>query len=66
MASVKELSQILYEVWDPLGVKTWATARDKYDDWSPRKVAMLGARMSVDALPNGLDEMVTSMSLRPG
>ena len=55
----RRVDEVLYYVWDPVGVATSPAARDKYQGYLPKVFAMLQEGM--DALPIAayLDDVAT-------
>lgn len=65
MVSLKAVSKLLYDLWDPIDIKALVTSTDEYDDWAPPIVELLNSGSGVNEVSNALDGLLIGMRLKP-
>ncbi len=62
----QRISEVLFFLWDPIGVKWASCVRDEYDSYVPEIVALLSAGAEAKEIRQHLDDIVVySMGLVP-
>ncbi len=56
----KRVDEVLYYVWDPIGVSTCPAARDEYQRYLPEVFAMLQERLCAPSIEAYLNDVVTT------
>jgi hypothetical protein len=52
-----EVSAILWEVWDPLGLRAWANVPNEYDDYVPEILTLLNRGASEAEVASELNKI---------
>ena len=63
--TVKEVSEVLYKLWDPININPLVTATVEYDDWSPEILEILKRGASAAEIADALDFIATEIGITP-
>lgn len=61
MDDVTKVKQILWEIWDPIGVNGEPDAFGEYDSYAPHILTLLQSGASKDQLANALDHITNDL-----